>query len=185
MSYSSLYGVPEKGEIEFMKKYQNSWGTAPHVWNDIFDKYIKTPENPYIFSQYDKLWPLADDEKLPEFERGMLKFTLDQLMVKKENFPELISIISEYVEKFPKDKGVVNHWPQIAKDLSELDFSKYTAICFIWTSVADDVWDAKEKCVDCFNQVCEKEDHYNEEDGIVWRKWDISKDEGHWFMFQE
>jgi len=186
MSYSSLYGVPEKGSIKCLKEYRNSWGTAPRVWDVLFDSHLKDPDIPYdnMMSRMHDLWPLYKDEKVPEYQRKMLQLTYDKLILKKEYFSKVIKLIEEFSEKHLGDDTKVNHWPQIAKDLKDMDFSNYVGVCFIWTSVASDVWDSYDKCTACFEQKCENEDHYDSEDGKVWRKWDISKDDDHWFMFE-
>lgn len=173
MSYSTLYSVPESGQIENYKEYRNGWGTAPVIWDHIIDKYKLKGEHEYSLmpSVMKKLFDMINEthEKILPWERVCLALTCDRMILKRENFFKA----SDALEKFhtaTHSPERVNHLLQISKDLIELakDDSVYGA-CFIWTSVSDDVWDSPNR---------EDEDECS-------MQWDISKDKGHWFLFQE
>ena len=172
MSYTTLYLVPEKGEIIEFEEYRNSWGSAPFIWSALFDKYLKSPNDPPYtswMSQSERLWKLAEKGgPLNKNEKICLMSTFDKVMVKKKNLPQLIDAFTWFYKHYKKT-GVVCHLMDQVKSFRDLlDRDDCYAVCWCQTSVSDDVWDSERT---------------TEDDDIL--PWDISKDKGHFFLFDE
>ena len=177
MSHSTMYGVPKKGEIRALEEYQNSHGTAPVIWGYLYDKYVPKAHSYDCWGTHnEKLWALSDDPRLSRHEKICLWLTFDHCMVKTKDIPVVVEALRQlYKDTFNPE--YVNHLSKLADDMEALQKSrKFVALCFIWTSVADDIWDSQAK------PVCDKCGH--EEDDYC-GKWDLSKEEGHWFLFDE
>lgn len=179
MSYTEMLGVPEKGEIQGVQVYRNSWGSAPAIWERLFQKYLSKGEKwENWMNDVDALWDLVGDSRLEEYEKICLLLTFERMIVKKEDFVKVAIALKimakEEKEQFPEK---VNHLGTIADDLISDKMKNYMGACFIWTSVTGDVWDQPHK-----------ESDYNEDGDLLdeenhrWR-YDISEDEGHWFLF--
>ena len=190
MSYSRMYGVPESGEIVGVKDYRNGWAIAPVIWNYLWRKYIRLEGSDqyvagYSFtspgvgmkSNWEFVWALSDDNsKLEPWEALCLALTFDKLVLRKENF-KIVSLALYRMAEATYNPNEVNNILDIADDLIDDSlWEGYIGACFMWTSVADDVW---------HRPYDDREDDENGEPIDGRWLWDISKDEGHWFMFDE
>ena len=171
MSYSTLYLVPELGEIEEFEEFRNGHGSAPVVWDYLFEKYITLGPGEYRHEQYEKTWELVKDDRLSKNEKISLVFTFDHFMCKKKDFDTLSMALREmgliYLVKKPT---YVNHLVAIADALDKMKNDPRTvATCINHTSVGD-AWEVSE---------------LNEDREMDRRLYDISKDTEHWFLDEE
>lgn len=173
MSYTSLFGVPASGELETVAEYRNGWGSAPVIWEFIWNKYLRTreAEKKYESAMHpqgnlQKVCDLANDGKLQEYERICVQLTYDRCIIRKEDFPKVAAALDTmYAATYNGE--YVNHLKAIADDLRAADkWASYIGCCFRHTSVGDE-WTVYEKDEDG-NSDC--------------RKYDVSRDEGHWFL---
>jgi len=162
-----MYGVPKKGEIEEIKEYQNSHFSAPVIWNALVKEYFNVESwFDLRLENYQPLWKLVDDKRLKSFEKILLACTFDYTIIKKENFNKLCKAIDDWINKYPIEKERF-HFLAIKEDLKQLDYKDYIGVCFNWTSVCD-IWST------------DRETEEGEE-----CNWDIAKDKGHWFLFED
>lgn len=146
MSYSTLMIFKGKQVIDEIE-YKNSHGTAPFVWNFLFEKYLKDPNIPYdswltrCATGDTALWKLCERKDLPDYERAVHAFTMDRAFVRKENFPKFIAHIMEFLDKgpykgYPSEKKVC-HWRSIARNIQECEGDAVGLYC---TSLSDSPW---------------------------------------------
>jgi hypothetical protein len=138
---------------EIIKQLQNSWGSAPFIWNEMSKRYLNTEDHSYQW-QIEKLWPIYNDKNIPKHHRSVLMMTYDFAYIKNENFKRAANDIRLFLKDFPPKDGYANHWMEI----SEIFDSSYNleAIGFHLTSVTDNLFNGE------WNE--EKEDY----DGIDW-----------------
>lgn len=171
MSYTTIYSVPESGEILKAAGYKNAFGSGPFIWSNLCVKYLGWEKHGWLLSdpaKLQKLWDLAADSRLDWFERVTHATTFDKVMVRRENLYRVARALEEFVAKYPPGDHVCSLLEQ-AETLRTLALDKSCyAVCWCQTSVSDDVWHAYERG--------------DEEETPLW---DISKDKGHWFLFDE
>lgn len=189
MSYTTLHVVPEKGEIWSHKGYANSHRSGSLWWQTLAEHY-RPGANGDLFTygydfmkQYlsgpggmDLVWALARNPAVPFHHRLVMGLTLDLMMVRFNRIYNLAYNLKLFVDDF----GTINtgHAREIAKDLLAL-YARYhernrklsaekrvAGVCFTWTSVSDDAWKVLPP---------------GEADP---RYWDISRDEGHRWLFE-
>lgn len=168
MSYTKLFLIPKKGQIESIGEFKNAWLGAIKIWNDLWDEHLREFGEFSMFNRGSivKLWNLWTIEMYPDCERIVLLSTLDKCICKIENFQKLISAFNDYDKKFPG-----SHVNAQAQALNKYKSEKgYVGCCWTQTSVNGDSWNIED----------EKEDD-------EWRMFDHSKDKGygHWYLFQE
>lgn len=162
MSYTTLYLVPESGSVEDFAEYRNAFRGGYLVWDNMARQYLGEPASGFMFSGMQPVWDLAGDEGVPEAHRLVMMSTFDKVMVRRENLVRLAEAFERYSADF-EDPG---HIPAQAADLRRLaEEPRCFAVCWCQTSVSSDVW-----------YVVEGEDH---------RRYDVSRDSDHWFMFDE
>lgn len=177
MSYTTVHKVPESGEITEGFEIQNAWFGAMYVWEKLYWQYLHLgAKDEFSFGMMmgrdlDKpnslkmVWDLYKQPKrIAEDDRIVLGTTFDKAMVKRENLPRLIEAFEGFIRRYGTnpnlDKQVIAY-ETLAKD------ETCYAVCWTQTSVAGDAWLVYEK---------DKDDH---------RGYDISRDTGHWFLFDE
>jgi hypothetical protein len=166
MSYTTLHLVPKEGELTSYKEFGNSYGSAFHIWNVMSLEYCGRKFD--MFEPKPAAWDLFDDAKVPIFARAVLGSTFDRVMVKKKDFKRLAKYYRKFHETFKKHaEGKVCHILPIAEALEAMVAEECVACCFTQTSVSSDIW--------------QKYDAEKDES----RYYDISKDTGHWFLFDE
>jgi hypothetical protein len=163
MSYTELFKVPSKGEIEEAKEFRNSWLGAMWIWRNLYEKHLPGEDFSMAFvrEQLTPLWNLWKTD-IPEHHKVCLMSTLDGVMVKRDNLPLLVNAFREFEKEFPGSHlGLQADY--IETNL--IDDVDYFAVCWNQNSVCD-YWCVEDK---------------KEEDGQ--RRYDISRDTGHWFLF--
>ncbi len=161
MSYTELYKVPAKGEIEFCAEFHNASRGAMLVWMNLGKAYGTWGS----ILMMRPTWDLHKDSRLPVEYRIVMKVTFDNGMVRRENLPRLIMAIRKYAERF--DPGTLLEQAEKLEELAQ-DESCF-AVCWNQTSVNADAWWIP--------------DDHPEKGDDNWRRYDISRDTGHWFLF--
>ena len=174
MSYAELKIVKKNGDVVGYKEYNNAFGGAAFIWTKLYDKYLKDQNIPYDswLLNREKLWKLSKDESIPFFARVVLNSTYDHVIIKRENILDLANALEKFLEIFPPSKGTICHLGNWVNDLRDIYKDKsIRGIAFYQTSVSQDLWNI-----------------YNdneEDDSWTDRDYNIEKDEGHWFLFDE
>lgn len=173
MSYTTLYLVPESGEIREFAEYRNAYGSAAYCWTSLCDRYLGGLQWILSADAVKRLWRLASDGRMPEHHKTALQATFDNVMVRRENLGKVAKAFEAFVEDFPPGQQACSLLKQAA-DLRRmyLDDPECFAVCWCQTSVAGGAWMASD-------------DEVDQDGDPMWRMWDISKDEGHWFLFDE
>lgn len=167
MSFTILFKVPESGEIEEYVRYQNAFQGAFNIWEEMTGHYLGLPTVP-MFGNMQPVWDLAESERVPLNDRIVMLSTFDNVMVRRENLPTLIAAFRDFATRF--DPG---HLLAQAAALEKLvDDPTCYAVCWNQTSVNGDMW-------------LEPSGEVDEYDYPIYRLYDISKDTGHWFLFDE
>ncbi len=171
MSYTTLHSVPASGPIQSFATFKNAFLSAFVVWDIIAKEYAGITSISSLMFDKEKMnafWKLVKDPKLPEFARAVMGSTFDKVMVKREDCKKLAGHMREFDAAFSKHGKT--HMLAIADELDKLSETDAAAACFTQTSVSSDVW-----------QVRENKDDEDSED----RYYDISKDNGHWFLYHD
>ncbi len=189
MSRAELFEVPKEGELRRLFEYQNSWGGAMRWWTILGEHYRPGPNAEVLHvSDFDftrdcfmptgeageetmsRIWKLPNNPNVELHHQTVLRLTFDRCIVKAEDLLRL----SEDLQKFVLDFGrkETGHAPAIRKHLAdrarawEKEPGDLLGVCFNWTSVTD-AWYVYEE----------------EEDDS--RMYDVTKDEGHWFLYED
>ncbi len=189
MSYTTMHGVPESGEIVRLKVYRNAHHSAFLWWKVIAEHYGPGKDGELHIHDFDffrdcfigstgdtdgmgRVWNLARNKVVDPVHRAIIRLTFDDVMVERKRLPEFADLLDRFVADF----GTINtgHAQKIAEDVRGLiaDCVTFDGICFTWTSVADDMWmredtSEKDECGDKF-----------------WRPFDLSKDAPPQWLFQ-
>lgn len=169
MSYTEMFKVPKHGDIEHVADFKNAFLSAWHVWSEMAEAYIhKDASRMMLEKDMQPVWDLWKRPDVPLDYRIVMAFTFDNVMVKRENFIRL----AEAMEAFCKRFGSGSLWEQ-AEVLRQLaaDETAY-AVCWNQTSVNADTWWVRDETL-------------SEDEDEQYRMYDISKDSGHWFLFDE
>lgn len=172
MSYTTLYLVPENGGIEDYAEYRNAFGSAAYVWSAMAKKYHG--EEFLWLSNEDvrrEVWGLSKRADVPDFVRITMMTTFDKVMVKSENLLRVVEAFKEFVKAYPPGNSACSLLEQ-AGDLENLaDDPHCYAVCWNQTSVGE-----------AWPYIYEGDDDDEDDEG---RPYDISKDKGHWFLFDQ
>ena len=168
MSYTTLYLVPESGEIRTYREYHNASRFAWLVWDTMSKLYLHKGAIEFMISgnhaddALQPVWDLWKNPNVPMNHRLVMASTFDRVMVRRENLPRLADAYEQY-SKAVKDPGhiltMVNDLRSLANDPACL------AACWCQTSVSSDAWRVRESL---------------EDDS---RLYDVSLDNDHWFLF--
>jgi hypothetical protein len=140
MSYCALVEF-RNGKADTEYEYRNSWGGSARIWDSLFNKFLKDPNDKYDCWLNEKrckvLWKLVDNPSVPLIGRIVLAFTFDYAIVKRDNFKRLVVDLREFDTTFPTSSDRVNHLPAWA---SLIEKSDAEAIGCYGTSVSEDLW---------------------------------------------
>jgi len=169
MSYTTLFKVPKSGEIEDYAEFKNAFRGAFNVWSEMAKAFLCMEDLPMSRDGGMKqVWDLAQSENVPLNDRIVMASTFDRVMVKREHLFLVAAAMDDFANRY--DPG---HLPEQAKKLRELakDESCF-AVCWRQTSVTADMW-------------MEQTGEIDEYGDIGYRMYDVSKDNNHWFLFDE
>ena len=167
MSYTTLYKVPESGPVEEFAEYRNAFRGGFLVWDNLSHLHLNTPATHFMLKgdrAMQAVWNLWQNLEVPESHRIVMASTFDTVMVKHENLPRLIEAFESYCSDVD-DPGHISAMIPHLRALAEDDSCH--AVCWQQTSVSADSW-----------MVYEGVDKGS-------RRYDISRDTGHWFLFDE
>lgn len=119
-------------------EFRNSWGGAARIWDAMFQKYLKDPNNPYDswMAHSDDLWKLANRDSIPRCERAVHASTFDYAIVRRENFEQYGADLRAFVERYPTGQRVCHllAWSDIVRECQA------EAIGFHATSCGESLW---------------------------------------------
>ncbi len=176
MSHTTIYTVPKSGSVIPAAEYNNAFGGAWFVWNVMYEAYEKRPDE-YMHQDavMKRIWALFKADRIEFFERAVMGSTFDRVMVRREHWPRLAECMEQfYAKHYDTTKGTVCSIRAQATTLKKLFDEapeEIIAVCWCQTSVNGDAW---YKYGDGIG-----------EDGEDERGYDITKDDGHWFLFDE
>ena len=166
MSYTEIYKVPEKGEIESYADVNNAGRGAYLIWSGVYKHYIGNKFNLWKDDHCKSVSYLVKDNDVHINDRIVIATTLENMMIRRENLPLLINAMEDFGNRH--DNGnlpeQVEHLKALVQD------STCFAVC--WNQTNGDAWEVNSGEID--------------EDGEkVWRMYDVSKDNVHLFLFEE
>lgn len=107
MSYTYIFGS-RNGKWTKLGEVKNSWSWHMNIWLSLCEEYLKEKENskslllnPYSES-LSKVWALASNKDIPEFERAVLNSTFDKTIIRRSSVEWLIKQIEKFEEKYPE-----------------------------------------------------------------------------------
>lgn len=158
MSFTGIMGVPAEGPIRMIGEVHNSHQGAAVVWSCLSERYLSRKYS--IIGPHDDLWKLGDDEGVWPEHRVVLQTTFDGVMVAKDDLPDVILCIEDFVAEFRPP--YCNLLKQVQVFDAHRDSDDYVAFAWWQNSVCSDMWDV------------------HEPDGIDddsrWRDFDLSRD---------
>lgn len=114
MSYTTIVHVFPGEKIECGEELENSWGSAPYVWDWLIKKYIDPRGSMMYGNSTNKLWKLWKRSDVPVHQRAVLMMTFDRAYVSKEHYTRAATDIRMFLRDY-FNSAVVNHWPRIAE----------------------------------------------------------------------
>lgn len=174
MSYTEIYLVPQSGGVELYRELRNSWHGAILLWSHLSERYLGESLSLAMMRDGSRLWNLVKDTRLSRDERIALATTFDRVMVKQEHF----RLVADAIDRMIREPNSAGHWGNWPAQADALRYLALDSMCFAvaWnqTSVNDDTWTVYEEGKD-------EEEEY--EDEVDSRPYDLSRDSGHWFLF--
>lgn len=134
MSNTEIYAVNLNGEITFIEEVENSNRGAIHVWNSLCEKYEIKGD---MIKGVQKLRKMTDQGILTKAEDIVLKSTLNNIVVKKEDIPLLLEAFKEYDFIFPNSSLLVQ--AEIIEN-SILCNKKMIGVCWNHNSTISNPW---------------------------------------------
>lgn len=136
MSRSKLY-ILNKKSVTFYADFHSGWGSAMRCWDYLGQKYIeKNPVYSLDEKHLQKVWDLADDNRLSESERICLLMTFDKMYIPLDCLNDAADACIEFGRSC-RD----SHWPYFGltlKTLSQHKFNRHArGIALACTSVND------------------------------------------------
>lgn len=161
--------MPEVGEIEPYAEFKNSFLGAYTVWDEMGKFYLGLAVLPKLRDEGMRaVWDLWKNEAALLNDRIVMAATFDRVMVRRSRLEEVAAAMDDFAARHAP-----GHLPQQAQALRELTTAEDCfAVCWQQTSVSADVWMTDTGEVDEYGQ-------------SIWRPYDVSKDEEHWFLFDE
>ena len=146
MSECEVYVVLPNGDVEIAFGLKNSWLGAMFIWGKICEKYRLYQEallpgeirkegyhgGRALLDGFRQLFDLVPE--LPKGDRILVESTCDGAIVPKEKFPEFISALRDFSEKYPG-----GHQSILADEIEKLA-PDIRGVCFNQTSVNDSPW---------------------------------------------
>ncbi len=170
MSYTEIYKVKTNGDVELYSEVQNSYRGASLVWKQMAMRYIpvcRMDEMAY-YEMWRKglrpVWDLARNERVPLAHRIVMTSTFDNVMVRKEDIPQLINAMRQFAKDFDDPGNIPAEADILEKMFSEEDTF---GACWNQTSVNCGPWTVYDP------------------DEDVSRPYNVFEGSKHWFMFQE
>ena len=169
MSYTRIHMTTKTGKVSTLAEIPNATLGALAIW-DMLGKVKLRNRPPYwnpILNASD-VWELFEKPALNRMERLVLGSTFDKVMVKRTHLDTLGWQFNEFNSRLNPVGNRLNNLSDqatVLRDAAKND--KCYAVFWTQTSVADDVWRIYE----------------DGEDEPRW--YDITKDTGHWFLFEE
>lgn len=137
MSCTEMYVVDSDGDVILHKEFSNSHRGAMMVWRQIAENMGFNVDFPFLVGDgIQKVWNIWKDNTAPLSHRIVMASTFDNVMVKRENLPNLIEAIEEYSKAF--DPGHLLSQAATLRELTNDD--QVAAICWNQTSVNCNPW---------------------------------------------
>jgi hypothetical protein len=158
MSYTEIYGFDKEGNAYMENEVKNAHRGAMAIWNILEERYLPAYRPSYVPSYIPdskveefcycrptrcsammdrdamkEVWNLINDDRLKECEQIALASTLDYVIIKKENFPELIAAFRQF-----EGNTSLNEQADILEKM--LNDENCIAVGFNQTSVNGDTW---------------------------------------------
>jgi len=151
MSYTEIVKFGKSGKAEGLIDIKNAWRGAVAIWNIVGDRYLGkyipdyVKNNPSIpqrdsysrlgdEGELKKVWSLLNDDKVSEVDRICLGTTMDWVIVRRKNLPELIKAFRE----FEGETSLKEQADAIEAAMNE--DSELKAIAWNQTSVCENRW---------------------------------------------
>lgn len=141
MSYTSLVifrdGKPDS-EIEFRNANRGAW----LIWDSLYRRYVDDSESSYALKDDGaKLWPLADDPRLDDFERRVHLFTCDMALVGAVDFERFSVDLHRFAERHDlMESSHLPEWAGAFWGAANKSDGSIDAIGLYPTSVTDNPW---------------------------------------------
>lgn len=122
MSNTVIYGIKKNKKSKSLISFKNSRGFGLVTWMPYFKTYLNKDPFKKIMEEedYDKLWPLYQDERLPYHHKVVLQATYDYSMIPVDKLEILTSSLDKWNEDFHHlIEGRVNHVPEISNYIKE------------------------------------------------------------------
>lgn len=146
MSNTVIYGIKKNKKSINLISFVNSRGFGLVTWSPYFITYLnKNPLKNFLDDEdYEDLWPLYKDERVPYHQRVVLQATYDYSMIPTDKLEIFTTSLDKWNEDFSHlIVGKVNHVPDISKYIKEnmKILNKYDYIGIQVTDIVDKQYD--------------------------------------------
>lgn len=146
MSSTVIYGIKKNKKSEKLISFNNSHGFGTVIWAVYFKKYLNKDAFKKIMNDedYDKLWPLYLDDRLPYHHKVILQATYDHSLIPTDKLEVFIGSSEKWNDDFSNMlEGKVNHVLAISSYLKEniKKLAKYDYIGIQTTDIVSNQYD--------------------------------------------
>lgn len=146
MSYTVIYGIKKGKKSISLASFQNSRGFGIVTWAPYFKVYLNKDPFKRIMEEedYDELWPLYNDNRLPYHQKVVLQATYDHSMIPVEKLDIFTNSLDKWQEDFSHlIEGKVNHVPDISNYIKDniKKLKKYDYIGIQITDIIENQYD--------------------------------------------
>lgn len=181
MSYTSIFCFDKESRITDERLFQNSWFSAPRIWDALGRKYVNGFRNSML--DWNKLNEVLKLTKIEKYEAIADLSTWDNVLVKRKDFQDVVDAFKEFEEKDPAPEGHGSTLMEQALFIEEV-IKNHPEVEYIgWnqTSVNGDDWTTPD-LPEGFEEWSE------EEQDAFWDdppSYNINTMHRHWFMFTD
>jgi hypothetical protein len=150
MSYTELYYITPHNKVIQCAKFHNSHRGAMLVWCNLWKTWCTErieeltklnhwePTVPFSDADYDLVWALFKNEKVPAYTRAILGSTFDHVILEKEHFERFYKDVLQYAGDYAAGTLI-----QQAQYILTLSKKKIVGVTWNQTSVNSDIWNGK------------------------------------------
>lgn len=142
MSYTTVYGIDEKGELTVVSEHRNSWRSAPMLWEYLLKSYLRENEGVryngeiMVMQSFNAIWKIDGYlDRLTKDEWFSVFTTFDNMIFPIELKKELCDSLRSVCEKVSAGRDYSSNFSAMADVIEKSSDYKYFA--FNQTSVSE------------------------------------------------
>lgn len=188
MSETQVFGLIKNQSSEKLVEFKNSHGYGTSVWLIYAWKYLglNIASNRVSDEQYEQLWALINDKRLPFHDKVVLFSTFDRAIIAKENYHEFLKCLELWQQDHGEtllNKNYVNHVESLMLYMQQNKeaLDRYDFIGIQITDIMDCQykinWESQEQIHPIFEHIHDKDNADYDEDE------DEDEDDEEWYYY--